>query len=280
MELLVVMGIMGLLGTVSVGGYRAMKRSMEERGVMQNVNTFIRSAYQRAQIDRQPVAVFFWNETLRFRGDKENEIVVGKAVAVRRAGRLSRTIGGNLLVDEFGDLDRIYQTDEEESGSSNESTTYLYPMNKLADIVSAKQIRRSLVYTRVTDATEGVVFLSGSKADDGSAYPGQVPAWAFEIKDRGGVEWKAGMAYGFEFQNLTLPHNFIFGSDYSSSSGEGPVKEAGAMVFDVGVNKGDGLSKGGVYGSRDTVEVYSLRQSGADLEPKSVATSDKPDKDM
>ena len=43
-ELLVVIGIMGLLGTVSVGGYNAMQRGMEERGVMENVNTFIRTA--------------------------------------------------------------------------------------------------------------------------------------------------------------------------------------------------------------------------------------------
>lgn len=278
MELLVVMGIMGLLGTVSIGGYRAMKRSMEERGVMQNVNTFIRSAYQRAQIDRQPVAVFFWNETLRFQSSKENEIVVGKAVAVRRAGRLSRVVGSNLLVDEFGDLDRIYQTDAEESGSSNESTMYLYPMNKLSEISSTREIKRSTVYTRVTDASEGVVFLSGSKADDGSAYPGQVLAWAFEVKDRGGVEWKPGMAYGFEFQNLTLPHNYIFGRSYHKT-GSNPVSEAGALVFDVGINDGQGLSKGGAN-SASSVEVFSLRQNGADLEPVSVAESDKPDKDM
>ena len=65
LELLVVMAIMGFMGTLSVAGYRAMRRGMEERSVMQNVNQFIRSAYQRAQIDRQPVSVYFWNETLR-----------------------------------------------------------------------------------------------------------------------------------------------------------------------------------------------------------------------
>ena len=37
-ELLVVIGIMGLLGSIAAGGYRAMVRGMEERGVMQNVN--------------------------------------------------------------------------------------------------------------------------------------------------------------------------------------------------------------------------------------------------
>ena len=53
---------MGLLGTVSVGGYRAMQRGMEERGVMENVNAVIKTAYERAQIDRRPTVMYFWNE--------------------------------------------------------------------------------------------------------------------------------------------------------------------------------------------------------------------------
>ncbi len=89
LELLVVIAIMGLLGTASVGGYRAMQRGMEERGVMQNVNEFIRAAYQRAQIDRQPVAVYFWNECIREESDMQTAVVVGKAVAVRRSGRVT-----------------------------------------------------------------------------------------------------------------------------------------------------------------------------------------------
>ena len=102
-ELMVVMAIMGLLGTVSVGGYRAMQRGMEERGVMQSVNSFIRTAYQRAQIDRQPVVVFFWNETERLASEEHTEVVVGRAVAVRRYGRISAVSDG-LLIDEFADL--------------------------------------------------------------------------------------------------------------------------------------------------------------------------------
>ena len=61
LELLVVMAIMGMMAVMSVGGYRAMRRGMQERAVMTNVNQFIRAAYQRAQIDRLPVSVYFWN---------------------------------------------------------------------------------------------------------------------------------------------------------------------------------------------------------------------------
>ena len=85
------MGIMGMMAVMSVGGYRAMRRGMQEKAVMTNVNQFIRAAYQRAQIDRQPVAVYFWNETLRVSSDDAGnvDVVVGKAVAVRRSGRIS-----------------------------------------------------------------------------------------------------------------------------------------------------------------------------------------------
>ena len=117
-ELLVVIGIMGLLGTASVGGYRQMRRGMEEKGVLQDVNTLIRAAYQRAQIDRQPTAVVFWNETLRGESDNADEsaIVVGRAVAVRRSGRITG-VKGDILLDEFADLDLSYQVDDG-SGSS------------------------------------------------------------------------------------------------------------------------------------------------------------------
>ena len=102
-ELLVVIGIMGLLGTASVGGYRQMRRGMEEKGVLQDVNTLIRAAYQRAQIDRQPTAVVFWNETLRGDSDDADEsaIVVGRAVAVRRSGRITG-VKGDLLAQRHG----------------------------------------------------------------------------------------------------------------------------------------------------------------------------------
>ena len=118
LELLLVMAIMGFMGTVAVGGYRAMRRGMEERSVMQNVNQFIRSAYQRAQIDRQPTAVYFWNETLRQGDDYNTEIVVGKAVAIRRYGRITRK-EGNLLIDEFADLNYSYATDDSTGDSNN-----------------------------------------------------------------------------------------------------------------------------------------------------------------
>ena len=276
-ELLVVMGLMGFLGTAAVGSYRAMQRGMEERGVLQSVNTLLRAAYQRAQIDRQPTAVFFWNETLKSETDDENVVVVGRAVAVRRHGRFS-AVEGNLLVDEFGDLERIYPvmgSGASGTGSSNPDgdKLFVYPMEDVASLAGG-QLKRSSVLGAVVSRPESVLFLSGPKSDETSSE--QIPAHAFQVDDPGGVSWRPGMAYGLEFITLTLPHGYIFGSNYSPSTDD-PIRSAGAMSFDVGKNTGNGMSQGGVHGS---VAVSSLRQTGAEFSAKSIGSVDSPDQEL
>lgn len=286
-ELLVVMGIMGLLGTISVGGYRAMQRGMEERGVMQSVNSFIRTAYQRAQIDRQPVAIYFWNETIRGESDLENEIVVGRAVAVRRYGRFSAVRNG-MLVDEFADLNLTYQKQEEDGeeegggpSSSKESSMFIYPMERLSDIKSSTSLERTLVEGKVKSANDPVRFLSKdiNETLDGEDDALLVPAYGFVIQNAGGVSWKAGMAYGMEFMQIELPHNYLFGSQYSKKI-ENPFTGAGTIVFDVGVGNGDGLITGGSDG-RNTIEINSLRPDvSGGLRARAVAMSENPEKDL
>lgn len=285
-ELLVVIGIMGLLGTISVGGYRAMQRGMAERGVMDNVNSLIRAAYQRAQIDRQPTAIFFWNETLRSADDDNTEIVVGKAVAVRRHGRLTQ-VQGQLLCDEFADLNLSYQTDDSSSeggeggGDGRSNTMYLYPMDRLADIADSTRLKRSVVFQKVVGRKETPLYLS---ADNGvltdESDGGEIKTYAFKIQDAGGVQWKTGMAYGFEFARIELPHGFIFGSSYSTEV-QNPVREAGTMTFNVGYNSGNGVSSSSGLGSRTSVTVSSLLpDTSGNLTAKSIGQSSDPTKDL
>lgn len=307
-ELLVVIGIMGFLGTVSVGGYRAMQRGMAERGVMDNVNALIRAAYQRAQIDRQPTAIYFWNETLRAADEDHTEIVVGKAVAIRRYGRITRA-EGQYLYDEFADLNLSYQTDDATSGSgssgegggdSKKNTMYLYPIDKLSDIESMSQLRRSVVDQKVVNVTGKAgttpAYLSGNNGaipDDGNCNDGisssnlendekngRIVVYAFKVEDQGGVSWKTGMAYGFEFARLELPHGFIFGSDRSTDV-ENPVRTAGTMTFTVGLNSGTGVSGSTGLGSRTTITVSELLpDTSGNLTVKSIGTSANPTKDL
>ena len=273
-ELLVVIGIMGLLGTVSVGGYSAMQRGMEERGVMQNVNTFIRTAYERAQIDRQPTAIYFWNETIRSSTLDENEIVVGKAVAVRRSGRISM-VYGDLLVDEFADLERAFLSPAEDEDADEadtpdgENTMFLYRLDNQG---SAIKLQRSVVYDEVAKRSVQEIYMQGRPSDN--VGNGEIDLWGFRIKDKNGVDWKNGSAYGFEFAEITLPHNYIFGSTYSTTA-EDPVREAGTMVFSTVQNTGSQQgANGGVQGN---VTVYALRPDGSGgLTAQRVGTNDNP----
>ena len=268
-ELMVVLGIMTMMGALTVAGYRQMKRGMEERSVMENVNKFIRTAYQRAQIDRQPVSIYFWNETLKKRSDENYEIVVGKAVAVRRSGRLSK-VRGDYLYDEFGDLEfkdpKFYQT-EEGSGSINSSDealgVNLYKMS--GNSKNAENSKSIINESSELDITTETLMLGGSA---------EIRQYAFKIKDSKGVSWKTGDAYGFEFDNLTLPEGYLFGKDYSQNASS-PTAGHKMIKFKVSANAGDGAMSG--EDGTSTVEVFSLRAGNSgSLSEESVGVSQSP----
>lgn len=268
-ELLMVVLIMGVLGTVTVGGYRAMQRGMEERGVMENVNHFIRSAFRRAQIDRQPVAVFYWNELLRAETDTESLIVVGKAVAVRRAGRVTSTDGG--LCDEFADLDKErlvvdeddLDDDNTDSGSTTEKDNWMaiYKMNSDGDCA-----RQLVSQTTKPVSVPDVLPSTGKQVD--------IQSYAY-VPVGGGGNWKIGDAYGFEFAEIQLPHGYTFGSEKPTQAGGVPnVKH---LWFEVSPNSGSGANQG----SSASIEVYCLRPNNAgELEPKPVAKTKSPKGDL
>ena len=272
-ELLVVIGIMGLMGTVSVGGYNAMKRGMEERGVMENADAFVRTAYERAQIDRQPTAIFFWNETIRSSTLDENEVVVGRAVAVRRQGRISM-VSGELLIDEFADLEALVspaagQSTEEVQAGEGENVMFLYRLDNQG---STMKLQRSVVYDEPSSTEQTEVYLQGRPNDNVGS--GELELWGYKLKDRNGVDWQTGSAYGFEFAELTLPHGYIFGTDYSETA-ESPVREAGTMVFSV--VQATGGTQAATGGTEGSMTVYALRPNGSGgLETKRVGTVAKP----
>ena len=269
-ELLVVVGIMGLLGTISVGGYRAMQRGMEERGVMENVNALVKAAYERAQIDRQPTMLYFWNETLRSESDEENETVIGHAVAVRRYGRVSG-IAGELVLDEFADLEKVYPPDATSGATDQENTMSLYNLDNLQSGASRKY---SIVSSQAEKHEFGAEIFPHGRPQNDEVGNGTMEVYGFRLVDANNVQWKVGSAYGFEFAEITLPKNYIFGSAYSKTV-DSPIEEAGAMVFKVGVNSGSGVTGGSTV--QGSVTVYSLRpnESGM-LTAKKVASNDNP----
>ena len=277
-ELMVVMAIMGLLGVFAMAGFRQAYRGIEERGTLDATDQFLRAAYQRAQIDRVPIYVYFWNETIRGADDDpdENEIVVGHAVAVRRNGRISRK-DGDYLVDEFGDLDKTFpkEGDADEGGSGNgdtaENTFYLYQLDDLGG--KTLELKRSIVAGRVVDRSRNEIYLQRGLAGNGANDDGDIEAWAFRIEDVNGVDWKTGSAYGMEFAEITLPRNYIFGANYSKNLSQPIVELGNPIVCSVGRNSGSG-AQGGVTGS---IQVYSLRPDGSGgLTAEKVGTNDNP----
>ena len=280
-ELLMVMMIMGLLGTLTVGGYRAMQRGMEERGVMENVNHFICAAYRRAQIDRQPVAIYFWNETLREETDTEPIIVVGRAVAVRRAGRISRFLDP-YLYDEFGDLDKerlVENADDEDGENVNSGSTEndnLVPLYKMNSKTSNGRSLVSQTTKNVTDQNRDTLLSTGEMRVV------EIPCYAYVLKDAGSAgEWHAGDAYGLEFAEIQLPHGYLFGMEYNKKLKDKIPDSAykPKMWFDVSLNSGSGSDEGAT--GMSTIQIYSLRPGkSGELEAQQVATTDKPTEGM
>ena len=260
LELLVVMGIMGFMGTLAVGGYRAMQRGMEDSSVLRNVSQFIRAAAQRADIDRQPVAIYFWNETLQGEtASDEVPIVVGKAVAVRRSGRIT-AVSGRYLCDEFGDLrfNRLMLDEDEEnesaSGADRGQGIPLYHLNGN----EGNQARKTIVSETTVRQPVSEVLSTGQQVE--------IECYAFVTKDGGG-DWKVGDAYGFEFADITLPHGYLFGSNWSKTT-TNPIAGEQVLFF-----RGSGNGASG----RDTISISAMRPgaSGA-VEAKNIGTSTSP----
>lgn len=254
LELLVVLGIMGLMGAVMMNAPQAMVRAMEERGAMQNVNAFIRTAYQRAQIDRMPTAVYFWNETVRDETIDDFKVVVGKAVAVRQSGRISRIRAG-VLVDEFADLQNSFSTNVTGGANGNsEAGMRLYSMSKL---LSGSTAPFTLVSAVIASSPEKPIYLGGLESLSGD---GTIPSFGFVPTGGGTGDWAPGMAYGFEFQRLELPRGYIFGSSVPG--------EAGAAVDTIAFRTDGGAGK--------RITVSAVRVKGMSLTAEKIGESDSP----
>ena len=105
-ELMLVIALMGVMGTLAVGAYSAVTRGMSDRAALNAADSLLEAALQRAQIDRAPTYVYLFNEVLRLDDSATTTALMqGVMIAVRPCGRITR-VEGDLVCDEFGDLDR------------------------------------------------------------------------------------------------------------------------------------------------------------------------------
>lgn len=261
-ELLVVMGLMGALATISTSGYYAVVRGMEERGAVSAATGIIRAAQQRARIDRVPTAIYFYDELVSPETADDYATAQGVAVAVRMGGRIS-WVSGSRLYDEFSDLGEIYGISDptnpkNESRVNSGSGMRLYKMAALG----ASRLDYSLVGSQVVlGGSQEQHFIEWADNDNDR----ELPMYAF-VKlnnDSGTAQWKVGDAYALEFSTIRLPVGYVFGTETPTASD--PVKPVKVQTFDPD-KTGEMLEV--------TVDVYSTRPgAGGAPELKKVGTT-------
>ena len=206
-ELLVVVGIMGMLATASIGGYSALTRGMAERGALDAAAGLLNIALQRAQIDRTRTWVYVYDDVQSLENDENVGVACGVLIAVRPIGRVTHR-PGDLVVDEFGDLNKSFAALDDVDEQASESE-----LEKRAGLMKLYNITTKQVGT----VYEGV-FMS-PPLDEQDLEDGQnvdVRKFGFKLKD--GVTFSVGDEYGQEFAVVRLPPGFVFGSTVQMSS--------------------------------------------------------------
>lgn len=218
-ELLMVIGIMGMLATVSVGGYAALTRGMAERGALDAAAGLAETALQRAQVDRTRTYVFTFDEVLRAETDDEAGIACGLMVAVRPIGRVTHS--GNYIADEFGDLNQGFGTqDTNENGGSSGNKEIRAGMMRLYNLTTKQwaTVQSGVFFEQGLDETD---------LEDGGRR--QMGRHGFKLVS--GATFSVGDLYGQEFAVTRLPPGFIFGSSVSmSGSSDLGLKQIGSAI--------------------------------------------------
>ena len=253
-ELMVVVGLMALLGTVSVTGYFAAARGMADRAAKQDTIALVRLAMQVCLIDQTPTAVLFFNRQTKAEnkdgatvvsGEESKASSAGAAIAIKMAGRLSY-VKGDVIVDEFADWNQSCPVTTSSSGS-DEGIPFYRMSNLDGQVKQGIDKCRSYVSTAVEPVefnNEYMIAYGGqvqqfcqdfkkrpqeNKKFSGTTYlNGNNYRWGHVIKKNNGISWKAGDAYGVEIGKLDLPKGYLYGSKEANST---KIDPAGALVF-------------------------------------------------
>lgn len=283
-ELMVVVGIMSFLGVAATGGYNALQRGMAERGATAVATSLLQAAKERALVDRSPTVVFCYNRMLRKATDDESAVYVGEAVAVRRAGRVTR-VQGKYIFDEFADLCNSYDVEEDAGSLAERKGMKLWRF----DDKEMSQMQYSIVADAVyRTQVQGVSYASWAKGMSGTSGAGgqigqsigagddmaktfMIDCYAFYNLSQSAFEpsgWTIGDGYGFEFANVQLPHNFVFGSG-SLPTEVGDVRFVKALYFDVQQSSTMGQST-----EDGSVDIYFCRPgTGGGVQTRKAGTA-------
>lgn len=271
-ELLIVTGIMGFLATASIGGYYAMSRGMKDRGALSIAQGLMDQAMQRAEIDRTVTVVKRFDQLMKAAEGDDPPVVAGVALAIRPVGRVT-DVDGEMIVDEFGDIESIYTAvDKENQNPDEEQNGATISLWKITDgaieevvvyegIYPCPEDNADFYFTDPQTGSQAASAAGGAAANgsDASDTENSIPRYAFKRKS--GATLQPGDIYGVEFARVQLPHGYTFGQTMPSSMSQ-PVQDCGTVFFGT-----DYLKKGGATGesgqdasgSARSVKVYALR---------------------
>ena len=287
-ELLVVIGIMAVLATISVAGYSAASRGMADRGVIQSTVSILRIAQQTCEIDRVPTKVLFFNQRLNDGANEDDSsLYQGTAIAIKQAGRITINPSqvNNLLVDEFADWHQSYPM----SGSANAPAMRFFRMRAGEDegtaidgcsvmvkpyvkpyrlnehmIASGVTIRKWSNDHKRTDNDNRPDGTPSSYVENGNDY-----VWGFEGSSSGSAggltisAFEAGDPYGIEIARIDLPRGYIFGTSEPTSD-----KLTAATIKEIHFDPEDFKPK-----MNGNVTVSAMRpSSGGAFKPKQVGS--------
>lgn len=208
-ELMLVVGLMGMMSVIAINSYSAVTRGMSDRAALDVAKSLADAALQRAQLDRSNTYLYLFNEVRKTDSDMSAGIVSGVAIAVRPVGRITMVPEGDLFCDEFGDLNQTFKALDDEGDRQSESEKEQ----------SSSTIRLySIANRNFATVQEGVYSYLVNEEDlqEDGGKPRQWRVYGFK-KVSGDATFKVGDQYGQEFAVTRLPPGYAFSGAVSMS---------------------------------------------------------------
>ena len=209
-ELLVVIGIMGMMATLAISSYTSLTRGMNDRAALDLGKSVAEAALQRAKLDRKNTYLYLFDEVIKLDSEMSAGIVAGVAIAVRPIGRITMVPESGLFCDEFGDLNQTFGTRDAEGEEKSEAEK-----EAEASAMRLYNIRTKGFATVIEGVYEKTVMLKDLA--DGTSGGTQHELTVYGFKKVNGDEFKVGDLYGQEFVVTRLPPGYTFGSSVNMS---------------------------------------------------------------
>ena len=213
-ELMVVVGLMGLMATIAIGSYSAITRGMNDRAAIDAAKSFAEAALQRANLDRTNTYIYLFNEVTKRDTDLDAGIVCGVAVAVRPVGRITRVPESGFYCDEFSDIGQMVKNreDEESEESAEESANKTF--FRIYNITQPG-------FAVVNESPDSKKVPVRDLEDADSSAMHDLVIYGYRAKPNqgdGNAEFKPGDLYGQEFVVTRLPPGYVFSEQVQMGS--------------------------------------------------------------